>query len=948
MSNQDSKEAKFGEIALSMGLVTSAQLEECLQIQRRLSEMGVDETLGEVLVKKGYLGKEQAGQVLEKMGIDVQVIPQYRLIARIGRGGMGAVYKALHVSMNRIVALKILDREATAGQQYVERFLREARQAAQLSHPNIVRAFDAGQVNGLYYFAMEYIAGETVHRQVKRGGPYSEKKAIEVLRQIADAIGYIARRGLVHRDVKPENILIDKQGRAFLCDFGLAKSMVDGTLTRSGFTFGTPYYMSPEQIEGGRALDVRSDLYSLGACLHFMVTGRPPFEAVDLQAVLSKHLTDRPPSPRASNPAVSEGLCRVYFKLMEKNRESRYANPREVIADLRRVSAGLAPRAGGGRRGARLALAACAALLLIVGAVAGGVVLLQGPSKPPRSSSTGGLAPRIRPETARPADPGGAVEPSPVLREAREREAWEIFQVAEKAFQDGNWPAAHAAYERIDTEYDDTELFYQNRMTIFERAAYCRARTESLAEASTRQQSEKHKKAREIYQRAFLRMNAGDWGEAILLFQELLNEDVPEVVSTARLQQLIERCQGEQRALVEWQKVQDAAGAKEWQRVLAEASRFRTEYRSSQTLSTVGAFLEGHEKRARREIEAAGKLRDALASFENHAWGFFRDQVSAFLAEYADTDTARAARESLLAKVEASRAAEREPFEKAAQALFDEAARELTAKNHVSAKTKLEKLLAEHAGTEFVRQKRADIDKALGEIARAELAARDREFQRKYKDLAALFNRKKYDEAMKSFDDLLTEYPEREFWDPKQKELEGFLERAEQEIHRDKYALRQDFEDGPVGWTRAGPGDPTIEGSDTRADGRRGARVQFNGFPEANEWARVWRRIDKGLSPQLKTISFMACSADRSVMSLLVFVITRIDGKEYVYMTDRQIGGAWSKIRIAITEFRPLPAWGHGNPPKLDPQAIRGFGFAYRGPAMTRAFFVDEIESEFK
>jgi outer membrane protein assembly factor BamD (BamD/ComL family) len=945
MSSQVPKETRFGEIALSMRLVTSEQLEECLQIQRRLSEMGVDETLGEVLVKKGYLGKEQVGQVLGKMGIDVQVIPQYRLIARLGRGGMGAVYKALHVSMNRVVALKILDREATASKPYVERFLREARQAAQLSHPNIVRAFDAGQANGLYYFAMEYIAGETAHRQVKRGGPYSEKKTLDVLRQIADALGYIAKRGLVHRDVKPENILIDRQGRAYLCDFGLAKSMVDGTLTRSGFTFGTPYYMSPEQIEGGRSLDVRSDLYSLGACLHFLTTGRPPFEAADLQAILSKHLTDRPPSPKAANPAVSDGLCSIYFKLMEKDRENRYANARELAADLRRVSGGLAPKAGGGRRGLSRALAACAALVLAAAVAAGGALLFRNdpkPAKTPSGSAASGAKPAPKPEASRPTEPGAAQAP----REDRERQARELFEVADKAFQDGNWPLAHSTYEKIDTDFDDTDLFRENRMLVFERAAYCLARAESLADASTRQLSEKHKRARGLYEQAFTRMNGGDWGEAIVLFQQLLDADVMEVVSAARLQQLIERCQGEQRAVAEWQKIQDAAAGKAWDRVLAEGAQFRSEYRSSQTLATVAAYLDGHEKRARREIEASGKLGEVLASYEKRAWGFFRDQVAAFLGAYAETDTAQTAREGLLAKVEESRAAEREPFEKAAQALFDEATRDLAAKNHAAAKPRFERLLAEHAGTEFVVRKRAEIDKALAEIAKAELAQRDKEFQRRYKDVAGLFNRKKYDEAMKGFDDLMAEYPEREFWDSKQKEVETFLERAEQEVHRDKYALRQDFEDGPSGWTRAGPGDPRIEGSDNHVGGRRGARVQFNGFPEPNEWARVWRRVDKGLSPQLKSISFMAYSADRSVMSILPFVMTRVGGKEYFYMAERQIGGAWSKIRIAMTEFRPIQ--GQENPPKLDPQDIRGFGFAHPGRTMTRAFFLDDIDSEFK
>jgi len=934
------KEKRFGDIAVSLGLISAPQLDECLQIQRRLSEMGVEETLGEILVKKGYLAQDQVGQVLSKMGIDVQVIPQYRLVARLGRGGMGSVYKALHVSMNRVVALKILDREATANQQYVERFLREARQAAQLSHPHIVRAFDAGQANGLYYFAMEHIAGETVHRQVKRGGVYPERKAIDVMRQIADALGYISKRGLVHRDVKPENVLVEKQGHAYLCDFGLAKSMVDGTLTRSGFTFGTPFYMSPEQIEGGKNLDVRSDLYSLGACLFYMLTGRPPFEGGDLQAVLSKHLTEKPPDPRTLNPNISEGVCQIYFKLMEKNRDARYRGARELIADLRRVSAGLAPQAGASRSGVGKAVAACLTIVLL-GALALGGYFYSRPKpapRPPPSASTpttpGTSTPKATPTPPTPAGPS---------LEERQKTAREIFAQARQADQDSRWEEAADLYKRLAKDYADV---LEDRLTVFEREAYCRMRYLSAADASTADFSEKQRAARELYQKAFGRMRDHEWGEAIVLLQQLLLAEMPEVASNERVQELIEQCTTEQRALADWQKIQEDSAGKGWERVISTVAWFRKTYAKTDTMRTVAAYLESHEKRAQRELEAVAKLRQVLAHFDGRAWAPFRDAAADFTKNYSDTDTGKAAEADLRAKISTSLRAEREPFEKAAQALFEEAGRDLSSKSYAAAKAKYEKLLAEHAGTEFVSQKKPDIDKGLAEIAKAEMSNREKEFQRKYRDLKVLYDKKKYEEAMKALDELLAEYPDAEFWDPKQKELETVVERSEMEIHKQKYGVSQDFEDGPSGWTRAGPANPRISGSDMHVGGKRGARVEFDDNVEPAEWGRVWKRLDLGFSPYVKSISFNAQSADRSVMSLYVFVLTRVNGNEYIYMTERQIGGAWSKIRVSPSEFRPIQ--GQDNPPKLDAQDIRGFGFAHPGRTMRRAFFLDDIESEFR
>ncbi|HLG42899.1 MAG TPA: hypothetical protein VI643_06000, partial [Planctomycetota bacterium] len=603
----------------------------------------------------------------------------------------------------------------------------------------------------------------------------------------------------------------------------------------------------------------------------------------------------------------------------------------------------LAPQAGASRSGVGKAVAACLTVVLLGALGIGGYLYFRpkpSPRQPPSASSP---ATPLTPGSPTPKVPTPPPTPAGPSLEERQKTAREVFAQAQRADQDSRWEEAADLYKRLAKDYADV---LEDRLTVFEREAYCRMRYLSAADASTAAFTEKQRAARELYQQAFVRMRNQEWGEAILLFQQLLLAEMPEVASNERVQELIEQCTAEQRALADWQKIQDDSSGKGWERVISSIAWFRKTYATTQTLRTVASYIDSHEKRAQRELEATAKLQQVLASFDSRAWAMFRDRAADFAKEYSDTETSKAAEADLRAKVSSSLKAEREPFEKAAQALFEEAGRDLASKSYPAAKSKYEKLLAEHAGTEFVAQKKPEIDKGLAEIAKAEVSNREKDFQRKYRDFRAQYDKKKYEEAMKALDDLLAEYPEPEFWDPKQKDLETVVERSEMEIHKQKYGVSQDFEDGPAGWTRAGPANPRIEGSDMHVGGKRGARVQFDDNVEPSEWGRVWKRLDLGFSPYVKSISFNAQSADRSVMSLYVFVVTRVDGNEYIYMTERQIGGAWSKIRVATSEFRPVQ--GQDNPPKLDPQDIRGFGFAHPGRTMRRAFFLDDIESEFR
>jgi eukaryotic-like serine/threonine-protein kinase len=282
--------------------------------------------------------QKQAVNVAEqpRKDIGLKEIGGFELISKIGQGGMGAVFKARQKSLDRIVALKVLPPSIAKDAKFIERFQREARACAKLNHPNIVQGVDVGkdEASGVWYFAMEFIDGPSVLKALKTDGPIPETRALEIARDVARALECAASHGIVHRDIKPDNILLTANGDAKLADLGLAKQMNDdASLTQSGQAVGTPFYMAPEQVRGASAeIDIRTDLYALGGTLFHLVTGKPPFSGETSALIMSRHLTDPAPKANKINPEVSEGCSRLIEKLMQKDRDQRVQSPGELIA----------------------------------------------------------------------------------------------------------------------------------------------------------------------------------------------------------------------------------------------------------------------------------------------------------------------------------------------------------------------------------------------------------------------------------------------------------------------------------------------------------------------------------------------------------------------------------------------------------------------------------------
>lgn len=272
-----------------------------------------------------------------------QIFGNYEILEKIGQGGMGAVYKARQISMDRLVALKILPKKLAQDEAYVARFQREARSAGMVNHPHLIQVYDCGRIGELWFFSMEYVPGCTLRQLLKQQGPLGEIQALGLLRKVAAALGAAHAKGIIHRDVKPENILLDLDGEPKLADLGLAKPM-DGMsdVTLTGQALGTPLYMSPEQALG-KALDGRSDFYSLGATFYHLLAGVPVFQGPTVTVVSVKHATEPPPPIRTLRAELSPGLEAFLDSLLAKSPDNRPADLQALLAALDAVQAGKIP-----------------------------------------------------------------------------------------------------------------------------------------------------------------------------------------------------------------------------------------------------------------------------------------------------------------------------------------------------------------------------------------------------------------------------------------------------------------------------------------------------------------------------------------------------------------------------------------------------------------------------
>jgi serine/threonine protein kinase len=341
-ANARMDEERLAHALISRGLLTRDEVNAC----RAEADAGPEALLAR-LVSAGYLTANQAQRASKELETLLgQQIPGYQLLEKLGQGAMGTVYKARQMSMNRLVAVKVLHPRFAANPEFMQRLTREAHLAARLSHNNIIQAIDVGSAGPLHYFVMELVEGQTLRDALEKSKIYEEREAVDIILQIAQALQHAHRRGLIHRDVKPANIVLTGDGIAKLADLGMARETDDLVMARreKGLALGTPYYMAPEQIRGRENIDGRADLYALGATLYHLVVGHPPFPYPSVERVLQAHLEEELTPPDHLNQKLSSGLGEVVEFVMNKDRRRRYRNADDLIIDLECLLSGVAPK----------------------------------------------------------------------------------------------------------------------------------------------------------------------------------------------------------------------------------------------------------------------------------------------------------------------------------------------------------------------------------------------------------------------------------------------------------------------------------------------------------------------------------------------------------------------------------------------------------------------------
>lgn len=329
---------RFAEYIIQSKLVSPEQVEEARQSQAAAASIGIEVSLAEALVRMQALTTSQRGVIEQRMAntqpsTGIHQLGPYRLLRRIGAGAMGVVYLAEDTMAQRRVALKVLARELASNPTFLERFHREAVASGKLNHANLITAYNFDEDRGWRYYVMEYCPGESAERLLEQRGPMPWPQALRIARDAAQGLHYAHQRGIIHRDVKPGNIMVTPEGVARLLDMGLSKQQLERD-ERTGRTVGTPHYISPEQARGEHTLDGRADIYSLGATLFHLLTGRPPYAGDDSVEVMKQHLSAPVPDASALRKDIPERVSRMMQRMMAKDPAQRYTDCAELTADL--------------------------------------------------------------------------------------------------------------------------------------------------------------------------------------------------------------------------------------------------------------------------------------------------------------------------------------------------------------------------------------------------------------------------------------------------------------------------------------------------------------------------------------------------------------------------------------------------------------------------------------
>jgi serine/threonine-protein kinase len=886
----------FGQAAVSLGLTSDAAVQECSVVQRKMREMGVDEPLGEIMIKKGYLTTQQHQQILKKLGIQISPIPGYSLLSKIGQGGMGTVYKATQSSVNRTVAIKIMAPHATREPSYVARFLAEAQAAGTLNHKNLIAAIDAGAAGGYYYFVMEYVVGKSCREILNDGGPFDEKTALRVALQMADVLEHIHQHKMVHRDIKPENILLTSDMTVKLCDLGLAKSTTpsDQSLTQDGLTVGTPYFMSPEQIRGEKDIDIRADLYSLGATLFFLLSQRYPFEGQSAAETMSMHLKQPVPDVRKHAPKISEDFAHVIHKLMAKNRAERYQTPQDLAEDLRTVES------GGGARQARayaarhpspkasstariekikpravsipVAAGAAVALVGIVG------YLLLGATPEPKT-------PAKSPAQAAPLPIAKGPEPKgPMTAQddpAKVRRASQMFEKAGQAMAAERWAEAREALELVQTEFSTLQFTKERSQTIGKMSGECESKLQRQAETRKRQVQDARRELKE-----------GRWLEAYGRFQQL---------GEAEFSGEIARCRREIEAEALLTQIRAAQAASNWTEIRQKIEELDQRYADTESVSRRKSENQVLLAKASVEQETGTLIANALAAYVKLDWAASQ-RLLAEIEKRRDTEAYRtnAARiRDLAEQMSAGLAKQTEDQAKQAWAAASQSYDNyLSAKRYDDSVEVLKAFQRGQAHTKFCESKKAEVESKIAEAGRRKAKDREDEAKKVWAAVQKDMKAQNYDTALEAITRLLGELADTPPAKLNERTLRQYKTLCEQgQSVPDNVLVLVEFEDYPGPWYTHG-GAKAENGTDPY-QGRRAGRLtlpsrSFASYPI------------QGLTSRAETVSFYARSLKKTVAVVHASLSVQLDEETSIGYNGPAIsvGPEWKQFTLKISDFK--------------------------------------------
>lgn len=654
-------------------------------------------------------------------------IPGYEIQEVVGRGGMGTVYKAVHLRTERIVALKVLKKDLAETPAFVERFLRETKMAARISHPNIVMAYDAGQVGRLYYYAMEFVDGESLHELLARRGRLPEAEALGIFRQMLNALSVIHARGMIHRDIKPENILLTREGTAKLCDLGLARPENRDApgLTQPGMAMGTPAFISPEQIEGRTDLDIRADLYALGGTLYSMLTGQPPYPGSRPMDIVAKHLKAPIPDPRRIVPSISRPTAEIIRRCLQKDRNRRYSSPREILEELdrgpieerpeqapnqegrgvRRMTQRMHPAPALTERIVRRRMPrskkTSMAVPLVLGLILVGVVVYWSRAGGFVGSKTG---PPERPKK---------LSPESVRSSQEEATARVLLREVNAHLDAGRWAQALELIRKVLGRYGNTRTVQEASARLREKEALCMKvlseRTAALAKLE--------KAAREAEA-------SGNWKSAAEAYGRILKlKGMTEELRTKYERRRQEAADRARRALIQ-AKLPAVLEAGLWEDALRLAENLPDDWRGEN-----GETREVLVRRLREELAAEGLLLRAQTHRDDKAWDLLERALKELREQYGETRTVRGSND-LLAELQRSLDRARvEQQTEAARNLLGQADRAYQEQRWHTAREAYRRCLAAFPTADAIVKRRAEIEKRIAECSRrlaqsAETAAR--------------------------------------------------------------------------------------------------------------------------------------------------------------------------------------------------------------------------------